>query len=406
MVATDSFPLLELLRNAGVDQAQFLRESLEWMLEKLMEAEVAEKIGAERYERATTRTNQRNGSRFREFDTRLGTLELRIPKLRRGSYFPAFLEPRRRSEQALAQVIQEAYVLGVSTRKVDELVQALGMTGVSKSQVSRIAAELDERVGTFRERPLEGEYPYVWLDAKYLKIREGDRVMSMAFVVATGVRETGEREVLGFDVGLSEDEAFWKAFLRSLVARGLKGVKLAISDAHEGLKAAIAAVLQGASWQRCRVHFMRSLLSHVPKHAQAAVAALVRTIFVQPHKKHALIQLGKVAESLRGQYPKAAEILLAAQDDILAHMSFPREHWRQLHSTNPLERLMREIGRRADVVAIFPNRAAALRLVGSVLMEQHDEWLAATRPYFALGSMKKVLNPAREEVAVPHETVA
>jgi putative transposase len=242
--------------------------------------------------------------------------------------------------------------------------------------------------------------------SKYLKVREGDRVVSMAFVVATGVRETGEREVVGFDVGLSEDEAFWKAFLRSLVARGLKGVKLAISDAHEGLKAAIAAVLQGASWQRCRVHFMRNLLSHVPRDAQAMVAALVRTIFVQPNKKEALLQLAKVEEILRGKCPKAAEILVAAQDDILAYMSFPQEHWRQLHSTNPLERLMREIGRRADVVAIFPNRAAALRLVGAVLMEQHDEWLATTRRYFSLESMHKVLTPASEEVALPLNTVA
>lgn len=405
-MATDSFPLLELLRNAGVDQAEFLRESLEWLLQRLMEAEVTEKIGAERYERTATRTNQRNGTRPRTFETRVGQLELEIPKLRKGSYFPAFLEPRRRSEKALVQVIQEAYVLGVSTRKVDELVQALGMSGVSRTEVSRIAAELDERVNAFRNRSLEGTYPYVWLDAKYLKIREGDRVVSMAFVVATGVRETGEREVLGFDVGLSEDEAFWKTFLRSLVARGLKGVKLAISDAHEGLKAAIASVLQGASWQRCRVHFMRNLLSHVPRDAQAMVAALVRTIFVQPDKKEAVLQLAKVAEFLRGKYPKAAEVLVAAQDDILAYMSFPQEHWRQLHSTNPLERLMREIGRRADVVAIFPNRAAALRLVGAVLMEQHDEWLAANRRYFSLESMQKILRPSPKEVTLPLDTVA
>jgi putative transposase len=350
--------------------------------------------------------NLQSGSRPRTFETRLGTLDLKIPKLRKGSYFPAFLEPRRRSEKALVQVIQEAYVLGVSTRKVDELVQALGMSGVSKSEVSRLAAELDERVTAFRERPLEGTYPYVWLDAKYLKIREGDRVVSMAFVVATGVRETGEREVLGFDVGLSEHEAFWKAFLRSLVARGLKGVKLAISDAHEGLKAAISAVLQGASWQRCRVHFLRALLSHVPRDAQAMVAALVRTIFVQPTPGDARLQLAKVAEFLQTKYPKAAQILTEAQEDILAYMTFPSEHWRQIHSTNPLERLMREIGRRADVVAIFPNRASALRLVGAVLMEQHDEWLAAPRRYFSLESMQRVLRPPQEEVILSLDTVA
>jgi putative transposase len=404
-MAEDSLPLLELLRNAGVDQAEFLRESLEWLLQRLMEAEVTEKIGAAPYQRTTERTNLRNGSRPRTFETRVGTLDLKIPKLRKGSYFPAFLEPRRRSEKALVQVIQEAYVLGVSTRKVDELVEALGMSGVSKSEVSRLAAELDERVTAFRERPLEGAYPYVWLDAKYLKIREGDRVVSMAFVVAIGVRETGEREVLGFDVGLSEHEAFWKAFLRSLVARGLKGVKLAISDAHEGLKAAISAVLQGASWQRCRVHFLRALLSHVPRDAQAMVAALVRTIFVQPTSKDARLQLAKVAEFLQTKYPKPAQILTEAQEDILAYMTFPSEHWRQIHSTNPLERLMREIGRRADVVAIFPNRAAALRLVGAVLMEQHDEWLAAPRRYFSLESMQRVLQPPQEEVILSLDTI-
>ena len=297
-------------------------------------------------------------------------------------------------------------MLEVSTRKLDELVQALGMSGVSKSEISRLAAELDERVTAFRERPLEGTYPYVWLDAKYLKIREGDRVVSMAFGVATGVRETGEREVLGFAVGLSEHEAFWKAFLRSLVARGLKGVKLAISDAHEGLKAAISAVLQGASWQRCRVHFLRALLSHVPRDAQAMVAALVRTIFVQPTPGDARLQLAKVAEFLQTKYPKAAQILTEAQEDILAYMTFPSEHWRQIHSTNPLERLMREIGRRADVVAIFPNRASALRLVGAVLIEQHDEWLAAPRRYFSLESMQRVLRPPQEEVILSLDTVA
>lgn len=303
---------------------------------------------------------------------------------------PSLLEPRRRAERALVAVVQEAYVQGVSTRKVDDLVHALGMTGVSKSQVSRLCAELDEVVEAFRNRPLEGRYPYVWLDAKYVKVRENGRVSSMALVVAVGVRENGDREILGLDVGPSEDGAFWTAFLRQLVARGLKGVLLAISDNHVGLRKAIRTVLGGASWQRCCVHFMRNLLGYVPKHWQSMVAAVVRTIFAQPDQQAARRQLAAVVDNLRPQFPRAAQMLEDAEEDILAYMAFPVEHWRQLHSTNPLERLNREIGRRTDVVGIFPNREAVIRLAGAVLMEQQDEWTAAPRRYFSQASMAKL----------------
>ena len=390
-MSTDSVTLLDLLRNAGIDQAEFLRLALERFLQDLMAADVAARIGADRYERTPERTTQRNGHRDRDWETRLGTVHLQIPKLRQGSYFPRFLEPRRRSEQALTAVIQEAYVLGVSTRKVDELVQALGMTGLSKSSVSALCQGLDERVEAFRNRTLSGPFPYVWLDAKYLKVREGDRVLSMALVIATGVNAQGDREVLGCDVGPSEDADFWTPCLRGLLDRGLTGVQLVISDAHRGLQHAIQAVFPGASWQRCRVHALRNLLATVPKSAQAMVAAMVRTIFVHPDKPAALMQLNKVAETLPSRFPQAATALRDRADDLLAFMSFPAEHWRQIYSTNPLERLNREMGRRTDVVGIFPNRPAALRLAGAVLMEQHDEWLAAPRRYFSQDSMAKVV---------------
>lgn len=387
----------ELLRKTGVDDLDFLREGVRVLSQALMELEVSQKIRAERHERSADRVTYRNGYRERTWDTRVGTIDLRIPKLRQGAYFPSLLEPRRRAEKALLAVVQEAYVLGVSTRKVDELVQALGMTGISKSEVSRLCAELDETIEAFRNRPLESRYPYLWLDAKYVKVREGGRVVNMALVIAVGVRETGEREVLGLDVGLSEDGAFWTAFLRHLVARGLRGVLLVTSDAHEGLKGAIQAVLGGASWQRCRVHFMRNLLAQVPKSAQEMVAALVRTIFVQPDQPAARVQLAKVAENLQTRFPRAALLLQDAEDDILAYMAFPREHWRQLHSTNPLERLNREISRRTDVVGIFPNREALIRLAGAVLQEQHDEWTAATKRYFSQESMAKLRPGPRHE---------
>jgi len=369
--------LEELLRKSGVDDVDFLREGVRVLAQGLMELEVSQQIGAERYERSSERSNYRNGYRERQWDTRVGTIDLQIPKLRKGSYMPSWLEPRRRAEKALVAVVQEAYIQGVSTRKVDELVQALGMTGVSKSQVSRLCAELDEVVEAFRNRPLEGRYPYVWLDAKYEKVRENGRVSSMALVIAMGVREDGEREILGLDVGPSEDGAFWTAFLRQLVARGLKGVLLVISDNHVGLREAIRTVFSGASWQRCRVHFMRNLLGYVPKNLQSMVSAAVRTIFAQPDQQAAKSQLAVVVENLRKQFPRAVQLLEDAEEDILAYMAFPTEHWRRLHSTNPLERLNREIGRRTEIVGIFPNREALIRLAGAVMIEQQEEWTTA-----------------------------
>jgi transposase-like protein len=381
---------LELLHKAGAKKdLDFLCEAVQALSQAVIELEAAEKIGAAPYERSEGRITQRNGYRDRVWNTRVGTVALKIPKLREGSFFPSLLEPRRRTERALLSVVQEAYVHGVSTRKVDDLIQSLGMTGVSKSEVSRICGELDGMVDQFRNRRLSGEYPYVWLDATYIKVREDGRVQSMAVVIAIGVKETGEREVLGLDLGPGEDAAFWLAFLRGLVARGLRGVRLVISDAHEGLRQAIEAILNGATWQRCRVHFMRNLLAHVPKGAQSVVAAGVRMIFMQPDLSSAKAQLAQMVASLSRKFPRAAEILRDAEDEVLAYMAFPNEHWRQIYSTNPLERLNKEIKRRSDVVGIFPNRAAALRLIGAVLLEQDDEW-ATGRRYFSQESMDRL----------------
>lgn len=390
MASIDRMSLLEILRKSGSEgDVDFLKEALNVLVNSLMDAEVASQIGAERYERNQERNNQRNGYRDREWDTRVGTLDLKIPKLRKGSYYPSLLEPRKRAEKALLSVVQEAYIHGVSTRKVDDLIESLGMRGISRSEVSRICKELDDVVLAFKERPLEGHFPYLWLDATFPKVREGGRVRSMAFVIAIGVRQDGEREILGFDLGMSEDGPFWMEFLRKLVARGLKGVQLAISDAHEGLRNAIAQVLQGASWQRCRVHFMRNVLSQVTKSSQPMVSSVIRTIFAQPNQQAAREQLRLVVDQLSTKFPKAMQILEAAEDDVLAYMAFPREHWRQIHSTNPLERLNREIRRRSDVVGIFPNRESAIRLIGAILMEQQDEW-SVSRRYFSLESMSKL----------------
>jgi putative transposase len=382
--------LLELLRKAELDEsADFLRDGVRALAHELMELEVTQHVGAERYERTAERVGQRNGYRERTWDTRVGTLELRVPRVRDGSFYPALLEPRKRAERALAAVGQEAYVQGVSTRRVDDLVRALGMEGVSKSQVSRLCRELDAEVERFRTRRLEGPYPYAWLDATFVKVREGGRVISMAVVIAIGVRATGEREVLGLDVGPSEDGAFWLQFLRGLVARGLSGVQLVTSDAHQGLKGAIAAVLQGAGWQRCRVHFVRNALALVPKAAQQMVAATIRTVFVQPDAVTAREPWRKVADGFRPRWPRLAELLDEAEADVLAYLAFPSEHWRQIWSNNPLERLNKEVKRRTDVVGIFPNQDAVLRLVGAVLAEQHDEWQVARR-YFSTESLAKL----------------
>lgn len=376
-----------------------LREGIRVLSQALMETEVAGLIGADRHERSGDRTAYRNGYRTRTWDTRVGTIELAIPKVRPGTYFPSLLQPRRRAEHALLAVVQEAYVHGVSTRKVDDLIKALGVDGMSKSEVSRICGELDTIVAAFRTRPLTGEHRYLWVDATYHKVRVDGRVVSQATVVAVGVTTEGERQVLGIDVGPSEDRAFWTAFLRSLVKRGLKGVRLVISDAHEGLKQAISTVLTGTTWQRCRVHFMRNLLATVPQGAREAIAAIVRTIFAQPDHASALTQLRKVADGLRARFPRAAALLEDAAEDVLAYRHLPIEHQRQLHSTNPLERLNKEIKRRSNVVGIFPNPAAVIRLVGAILLEQDDEWTVAERRYFSAESMTQLTTPTLSTTA-------
>jgi putative transposase len=401
MADTPRMALMDLLRKAAADpDVDFLREALRVLTQELMEAEVEAHLGAERYARTPERSGQRNGYRERAWDTRVGSIGLRVPRVRDGSYFPALLEPRTRAERALVAVIQEAYVQGVSTRRVDALVQALGMTGISKSQVSRLCQELDSVIGQFRTRRLDGPYPYLWLDATFVKARQDGKVVSVAVVIAVGVRASGEREVLGFDVGPSEDGAFWLAFLRGLVARGLTGVQLAVSDAHQGLKAAIAAVLSGASWQRCRVHFVRNALALVPKGMQPRVASTIRTVFAQPDAPAAREQWRRVADGFRAKWPRLADLLDAAEADALAYLAFPPEHWRQIWSTNPLERLNKEVKRRSDVVGIFPNDAAVIRLVGAILSEQHDEWQAGRR-YFSADSLAKLALPFAADPTPP-----
>jgi putative transposase len=381
----------ELMRKARVEgDAGFLREGVRVLSQALMEMEVEQHVGAARHERTPERSGYRNGYRRRDWDTRVGTVELEVPRVRDSSYFPSLLEPRRRAERALAAVVQEAYVHGVSTRKVDGLVKALGMTGISKSRVSELCEELDEEVGRFRNRPLEGPYPYVWLDATYLKARQDGRVASVAVVIAIGVNgRTGEREVLGLEVGPSEDGTFWVSFLRSLLARGLSGVGLVTSDAHRGLKGAVETVLQGASWQRCRVHFMRNALSLVPKAAQQMVGATIRTVFAQPDARSAPEQWRRVADGFRSRFPKLAQLMDEAEEDVLAYAAFPAEHWQKIWSNNPLERLNKEVKRRTEVVGIFPNEEAVVRLVGAILSEQHDEWQVGKR-YFSAGSLAKL----------------
>ena len=397
--------LAELLRKAQMEyDADFLKEGVRVLSQALMEMEVEEHVGAARHERSTERVGQRNGYRERSWDTRVGTVELQVPRVRDGGYFPSLLEPRRRAERALAAVVQEAYVHGVSTRKVDDLVKALGMGGISKSRVSELCEELDEEVERFRNRPLEGSYPYVWVDATYVKARQDGRVVSSAVVIAVGVKaQTGEREVLGMDVGPSEDGAFWSAFLRSLVARGLSGVRLVTSDAHRGLKRAVQTVLVGASWQRCRVHFMRNALSLVPKVAQQMVGAPIRTVFAQPDAHSAREQWRRVSDGFRSRFPRLAELMDEAEEDVLSYAAFPAEHWQKIWSNNPLERLNKEVKRRTNVVGIFPNEAAVIRLVGAVLSEQHDEWQVGKR-YFSAGSLAKL--ERKEETAKEPQLMA
>jgi putative transposase len=382
--------LAELVGELGGDDVRFLfRDLVQKAMQELIDAELSEAIGAKPHERTDTRTNQRNGARSRVLSTPAGDVELRIPKVREGAFFPSLLEPRRRVDRALWAVIMTAYVTGTSTRKVDDLVKALGVeSGISKSQVSRICQQLDEEVAAFRERSLDHiEFPYVFVDATYLHGRNNHRVVSRAVVVATGVAADGNREVLDLDVGDTEDEIFWTQFLRRLRKRGLSGVVLVISDAHTGLKNAIRKTFSGTSWQRCRVHFMRNLLSRVPKGHAEMVAATVRTIFAQPDPASVRTQLRLVADSFADRYPAVTELLIEAEVDVTAYAAFPYPHWKKVWSTNPLERLMREIKRRADVVGIFPDDASILRLVGAVLAEQHDEWQVSDRRYLSEESM-------------------
>ena len=378
--------LRELLAK-GTD-GSVLREMIGFAAERLMELEVGGLTGAGLGERHPDRLVQRNGYRDRDWETRAGTVELRIPKLRRGSYFPSFLEPRRTAEKALTAVIQEAYIHGVSTRAVDDLVQAMGASGVSKSQVSRLCAELDERVGAFLNRPIEGEWPYLWLDATYVKARQAGRVVSVAAIVAVAVNTDGRREVLGMATGASEAETFWTEFLRSLARRGLRGVKLVISDSHAGIKAATSRVLH-ASWQRCRVHFMRNVLAHAGRSHRRLVAAWIATAFAETDAEAARKQWRSVADQIRPRVPKLAALMDGAEADVPACMSFPKEHRTKIHSTNPLERLNKEIKRRTEVVGIFPNDDAITRLVGAILLEQNDEW-AVQRRYLTLETLAPV----------------
>jgi len=373
----------------GSEHADVVRESVAWVVAELMEAEVAGQIGAELGEVSGERVTQRNGYRPRPWDTRAGEIELAIPKLRQGSYFPSFLHPRRRAEQALVAVVQEAYVNGVSTRKVDRLVEQMGLH-LTKDQVSRLCRGLDEQVQIFRERPLEGRYPYLWLDGKIEKVRERGGVRQKCLVIAYAVHESGRREVIGLDVGEAETEAFWREFLRSLRARGLHGVKLCVSDCHEGLRAAIGQVL-GCPWQRCSVHFLRNMLGHCAKSQQPMISAAIRGIFTAASGQEARERLADVVERLQPIAPKVAQLVLDAESDLLGFYAFPREHWSKLRSTNPLERVNREIGRRTDVVGIFPNDAALIRLAGAMLIEQNDEWLVSRR-YLSQESLSSVLD--------------
>ena len=399
MTRDDDARVADLLARLGDgDSRDLFRRLLEQGMQDLIDAELTAVIGAEPHERTDARINQRNGSRTRLLSTPAGDVELRIPKVRVGSFFPSLLEPRRRVDKALWAVIMTAYVTGTSTRKVDDLVRALGCeSGVSKSTVSRICAGIDEEVAVFRTRRLDHiAMPYVYLDATYIKARHSHRIVSRAVVVATGVSVNGDREVLGVDVGDSEDEVFWTAFLRGLKDRGLHGVKLVISDAHAGLKASIPRVLAGAGWQRCKVHLMRNLLGTVPSASKDMVAATVRTIFAQPDAPATRIQLHEVVRILETKFPKAAQLLADAEPDVLAHTGFPRAHWRKIASTNPLERINKEIKRRSNVVGIFPDDASVIRLVGAVLLDQHDDWAIAERRYLSEESMTQIDNPTEE----------
>jgi transposase-like protein len=371
--------------------ADVLREMIGFAAERLMDMEVGGLTGAAYGEKNPDRLVQRNGYRERGWETRAGSVELRIPKLRKGSYFPFFLEPRRLAEKALTAVIQEAYVQGISTRSVDDLVKAMGMSGISKSQVSRLCEEIDGKVKAFLDRPIEGDWPYLWIDATYVKVRQAGRIVSVAVIVAVGVNSDGRREVLGMDIGPSEAEPFWTDFLRKLTRRGLRGVKLVISDGHEGIKAAVAKVLN-ATWQRCRVHFMRNALAHASRQGRRVASAFIATAFAQDDAEAARVQWRKVADQLRPKVPKLAKLMDEAEPDVLAYMTFPKDHRLKIHSTNPLERVNGEIKRRTDVVGIFPNEDAITRLVGAILLEQNDEWAVQRARYMTLETIAPLSN--------------
>lgn len=385
---TDDTMNLQALVGKSAD-ADFLREMIGFAAQRLMDLEVGSLTGAGYGEKSSERIAQRNGYRERDWETRAGTVELRIPRLRTGSYFPAFLEPRRLAEKALTAVVQEAYIQGISTRSVDDLVKAMGMTGISKSQVSRLCEEIDVRVKAFLDRPIEGDWPYVWVDATYLKVRQAGRIVSVAVTIAVGVNGDGRREVLGMAIGASEAEMFWTDFLRSLARRGLRGVKLVISDAHEGIKAAVARVFS-ATWQRCRVHFARNAMAHAGKSGRRVVSAFIATAYAQETPEAASGQWRKIADQLRPSVPKLAKMMDTAEEDVLAYMSFPPQQRTKLHSTNPLERLNGEIKRRTGVIGIFPNEDAITRLVGALLLEQNDEWAVQRGRYMTLESVAQL----------------
>jgi putative transposase len=379
---TDDMMNLRSLVEKSAD-ADLLREMIGFAAEKLMALEVGAATGAGYGEKTALRLAQRNGYRERDWETRAGTVELRIPKLRTGSYFPSFLEPRRMAEKALTAVIQEAYIQGISTRSVDDLVKAMGMSGISKSQVSRLCEEIDVKVKAFLDRPIEGEWPYIWIDATYLKVRRGGRIVSVAAIIAVGANTDGRREVLGLEIGTSEAEPIWTEFLRKLTRRGLRGVKLVVSDAHESIKTAVSKVLN-ATWQRCRVHFMRNALAHAGKSGRRVVSAFIATAFAQETPEAASTQWRSVADQIRPKVPKLATLMDDTENDVLAYMTFPKQHWAKLHSTNPIERLNGEIKRRTEVVGIFPNEDAIIRLVGALLLEQNDEWAVQRSRYMTL----------------------
>ena len=394
----DRVALKELVEKGS--DADLLREMIAFVTSRMMDVEVESLTGAAHGERSAERTNQRNGYRTRDWHTGAGTVAVAIPKLRKGSYFPSFLEPRRSADKAMIAVIQEAYVQGVSTRSVDDLVKAMGMTGISKSQVSRLCEDIDERVTAFLNRPIEGSWPYLWIDATYVKVREGGRIVSVAVIIAVGVNADGRREVLGMAIGPSEAEPFWTAFLRSLTARGLRGVKLVVSDAHEGLKAAAKKVF-GATWQRCRVHFRRNAMAHVGAKQRPMVSAAISTAFAQETKEAAHAEWHAVADRLRERFPRLSKLMDEAEQEVLAYMDFPKEHWSQIHSTNPIERLNREVKRRTNVVAIFPNEDAITRLAGAILLEQNDEW-AVCRRYMSLETLAALCDdPPVRTKAIP-----